>query len=70
MIPTTIVCLLWSVDLCVSEMSFFFFTSLSLSLSTSFVPTLSAYLDYNSFNLHVAMYDNDNMVTDESEINK
>ena len=32
LIPTTIVGLLWSVDLCVSEMSSFVFISLSLSL--------------------------------------
>ena len=38
---------------------------LSLSLSTSFVPTRSAYLDYNLFNLHIAMCDNDNVVTDK-----
>jgi 5-(carboxyamino)imidazole ribonucleotide synthase len=31
-LPTTIVGLLWSVDLCVSEMSSFVFISLSLSL--------------------------------------
>jgi hypothetical protein len=57
----------WSVDLYVSEMSspFFSFLSLSVSLSTSFVPTRSAYLDYN---LHVAMFDNDNVVTDEVKI--
>jgi hypothetical protein len=45
-----------------------FFLSLSVSLSTSFVPTRSAYLDYNLFNLHVAMYDNDNVVTDEVKL--
>ena len=67
MIPTTIVGLLWSVDLCVSEMSSFFF-NLSVSLSTSFVLTSSAYLDYNLFNLHVAIYDNDNVVTDEVKL--
>ena len=50
--------------------SFFFFLSLSVSLSTSFVPTRSAYLDYNLFNLHVAMCNNDNVVTGRSEINK
>jgi hypothetical protein len=37
----------------------------NLSLSTSFVPTGSAYLDNNLFNLHVAMCDNDNVVTDK-----
>ena len=42
---------------------FFSFLSLSVSLSTSFVPTRSVYLDYN---LHVAMFDND--VTDEVKI--
>ena len=69
LIPTTIVGLLWSVDLCVFKMSsFFFYLSLSLSLSTSFVPTRSAYLDYNLFNLHVAMCDNDNVVTDEVKL--
>jgi hypothetical protein len=47
----------WSVDL--------FFLSLSVSLSTSFVPTRSAYLDYN---LYVAMFDNDNVVTDEVKL--
>ena len=57
----------WSVDLYVSEMSspFFSFLSLSVSLSTSFVPTRSAYLDYN---LYVAMFDNDNVVTDEVKL--
>jgi len=45
-----------------------FFLSLSVSLSTSFVPTRSAYLDYNLFNLHVAMCDNDNVVTDEVKL--
>jgi hypothetical protein len=45
-----------------------FFLSLSVSLSTSFVPTASAYLDYNLFNLHVAMCDNDNVVTDEVKL--
>jgi len=40
--------------------SFLLFISLSLSLSTSFMPTRLAYLDYNLFNLHVAMCDNDN----------
>jgi hypothetical protein len=44
-----------------------FFISLSLSLSTSFVPIRSAYLDYN-YNLHVAMCDNDNVVTDEVKL--
>jgi hypothetical protein len=39
----------------------FFSLSLSLSLSTYFVPTCSAYLDYNLLNLHVAMCDNDNV---------
>jgi hypothetical protein len=68
LIPTTIVGLLWSVDLCVFEMSSFFFLSLSVSLSTSFVPTRSAYLDYNLFNLYVAMFDNDNVVTDEVKL--
>ena len=66
--PTTIVGLLWSVDLCMSDMSSFFFLSLSVSLSTSFVPTASAYLDYNLFNLHVAMCDNDNVVTDKVKL--
>ena len=55
-------------DLCVSEMSSIFFLSLLVSLSTSFVPTASAYLDYNFFNLHVAMCDNDNVVTDEVKL--
>jgi hypothetical protein len=32
------------------------------------VPTGSAYLDYNLFNLHVAMCDNDNVVTDEVKL--
>jgi hypothetical protein len=68
LIPTTIVGLLWSVDLCVSEMSSLFFKSLSVSLSTSFVPTRSAYLDYNLLNLYVAMFDNDNVVTDEVKL--
>jgi hypothetical protein len=45
-----------------------FFLSLSVSLSTSFVPTRSAYLDYNLFNLHVAMCDNDNVVIDEVKL--
>jgi hypothetical protein len=45
-----------------------FFLSLSVSLSTSFVPTRSAYLDYNLFNLYVAMFDNDNVVTDEVKL--
>jgi hypothetical protein len=67
LIPTSIVGLLWSVDLCVSEMSSLFFY-LSVSLSTSFVPTGSAYLDYSLFNLHVAMCDNDNVVTDEVKL--
>jgi dimeric dUTPase (all-alpha-NTP-PPase superfamily) len=67
LIPTSIVGLLWSVDLCVSEMSSLFFY-LSVSLSTSFVPTRSAYLDYNMFNLQVAMCDNDNVVTDEVKL--
>ena len=67
LIPTTTVGLLWSVDLCVSEMSSFFLF-LSVSLSTSFVPTRSAYLDYNLFNLYVAMFDNDNVVTDEVKL--
>jgi hypothetical protein len=35
---------------------------------TSFVPTRSAYLDYNLFNLYVAMFDNDNVVTDEVKL--
>ena len=58
----------WSVDLYVSEMSSFFFLSLSVSLSTSFVPIRSVYLDYNLFNLYVAMFDNDNVVTDEVKL--
>ena len=45
-----------------------FFLSLSVSLSTSFVPTRTAYLDYNLLNLHVAMCDNDNVVTDELKL--
>ena len=45
-----------------------FFLSLSVSLSTSFVPTRSAYLDYNLLNLYVAMCDNDNVVTDEVKL--
>ena len=45
-----------------------FFLSLSVSLSTSFMPTCSAYLDYNLFNLHVATCDNDNVVTDEVKL--
>jgi hypothetical protein len=32
------------------------------------VPTGSAYLDYSLFNLHVAMCDNDNVVTDEVKL--
>ena len=46
----------------------FFFLSLAVSNSTSFVPTGSAYLDYNLLNLHVAMCDNDNVVTDEVKL--
>jgi hypothetical protein len=42
--------------------------NLSVSLSTSFVLTHSAYLDYNLFNLHVAICDNDNVVTDEVKL--
>ena len=38
------------------------------ALSTFFVPTRSAYLDYNLFNLHVAMCGNDNVVTDEVKL--
>jgi hypothetical protein len=38
----------------VRDVIHFFYLSQSLSLSTSFVPTHSAYLDYNLFNLHVA----------------
>ena len=45
-----------------------FFISLSVSLSAYFVPTRSAYLDYNLFNLYVAMFDNDNVVTDEVKL--
>jgi hypothetical protein len=52
------------VDLYVSEMSSFFL-SLSISLSISFVPTRSAYLDYNLLNLHVAMCDNESVVNDK-----
>jgi hypothetical protein len=44
------------------------FFNLSVSLSTSFVLTHSAYLDYNLFNLHVAICDNDNVVTDEVKL--
>ena len=68
MIPTTIVGLLWSVDLCVSEIMSSFFLYLSVSLSTSFVPTGSVFPDYNLFNLYVAMFDNDNVVTDEVKL--
>ena len=39
-----------------------------ISLSTSFVPTRSAYLDYNLLNFHVAMCDNDNVVADEVKL--
>jgi hypothetical protein len=45
-----------------------FLISLILSLSTSFAPTRSAYLDYNLFNLHAAMFENDNVVTDEVKL--
>ena len=68
MIPTTFVGLLWSVDLCVSEMSsLFFFISLSLSLDI-FCADYNSYLDYNLFNLHVAICDNDNVVTDKVKL--
>jgi hypothetical protein len=43
-------------------------TGLSISLLTSFVLTRLAYFDYNLFNLHVAMCDNDNVVTDEVKL--
>ena len=32
------------------------------------MPTRSAYLDHNLLNLHVAMCDNDNVVTDEVKL--
>jgi hypothetical protein len=32
------------------------------------VYTRSAYLDYNLFNLYVAMFENDNVVTDEVKL--
>jgi hypothetical protein len=43
-------------------------SSFFLSLSTSFVPTRSAYLDYNLLNFYVAMCDNDNVVADEVKL--
>jgi hypothetical protein len=39
-----------------------------ISRSTSFVRTRSAYFDYNLFNLHVVMCDNDNVVNDEVKL--
>ena len=49
----------------IRDVIFFF-----ISLTTYFVPTRSAYLDYtcNLFNLHVAMCDNENVVTDEVKL--
>ena len=44
------------------------FFNLSVSLSTSFVPTRSVYLDYNLFNLHVAMCNNEHVVSDEVKL--
>ena len=67
LIPTTIVGLLCQLT-CACPRCHPLFLSLSVSLSTSFVPTRSAYLDYILFNLHVAVCDNDNVVTDKVKL--
>jgi hypothetical protein len=58
----TIVGLLWSVDLCVSEMSSFF-VSLCRPAQHTLIIICQA-----KFNLHVAMCDNDNVVIDEVKL--
>ena len=51
----------------VRDVILFFYLSQSLSLDIFCADPLS-YLDYNLFNLHVAMCDNDNVVTDEVKL--